>query len=303
MSRCAPGAAILLTLCVLWPPVSAVFAQTADPRATLTRAGVDACHDAEGLTAIAGCSDAIADAALGDWDRAALLELRATHHRRRHDFAAALTDYDRAIALAPGKPSLYTARGETLGEMGGPTDREALIRARADFDTALSIRPGDPQALARRAHTTALLGDLDRAIADYEAALAAPTVATVLGGPDFMHATQENFAFALNARAWEQLMRGERAPALDDADRASRLLSDEPAIADTRAHALAASGRAEEAVEAHRFALMLGGAPWAARYRSALAAKGYPAASGEDGLIAALAACAAANCQPLAGER
>ncbi len=270
----------------------------------VTLAGVDACHDATGLTAIAGCSDAIADPALGDWDRAILLERRADFYRRRHEYIAALADYDRALGLMPGKPSLYIGRGETLGE--APADivgADGLKRARADFTRALEIRPGDPTALARRGHTRALLGDLDGAVADLEAALAAPDVAAVLASPGFLAQARENYAFALNARAWERLAAGAAAAALADADRATGILTDEPSFADARAHILAANGRAADAVAEHRRALALGGDAWAARYRAALSAKGFPPSDGEAGLIAALAACAEADCRPLSEAR
>lgn len=264
-------------------------------------AGLDACFEADGLTAIAGCSDGIANPATGDWDRAVLLQRRAELYRRRHDFRAALADYDRALALTPGKPALLVGRGETLGEapleIAGP---DALHRARADFTRALDIRPGDPTALASRAHARALLGDLDGAVADYEAALAAPDVAAVLARPGFMATTRENFAFALNARAWERLAAGAAEAALADAEAAAATLPDEPTIADTRAHALAAAGRPAEALAAHERAIALGGAAWEARYRAALTAKGFAPAAGPAGLVAALQACVAVDCRPLA---
>lgn len=273
-------------------------ASAADP------ADVGQCMTGGGPPAIEACTRALAAETLGDWDRANVLERRARHHRRARAFFLALADYEAALLLTPDKPSLLIGRGEARGE--APSDQagpDALPRAIADFDAALAIRPGDPTALARRGHAKALLGDLNGAIADLDAALADPAKAAVLGSQGLAAQATENRAFALNARAWERLAAGDRAGALADAAAAAAALPDEPTLHDTHAHALSAMGDAAAALAAHGRVLSLGGAPWEETYRDALLVQGFPAAPGVDGVMAALSACVDVDCRPMAPAR
>lgn len=85
------------------------------------------------------------------------------------DFANALADADRAIALDPGNPNLYLGRSTTNNTKG---DLPAAI---ADLDTyiQLSTEPGNKAVgIYHRAKTNQKLGNRDQAITDYKSYLA-----------------------------------------------------------------------------------------------------------------------------------
>jgi clan AA aspartic protease (TIGR02281 family) len=72
------------------------------------------------------------------------LERLAAAAMARHDYAAALSGLDKAIALAPSNARLFAARGTARWRRGEP----AL--ARADYDQALKLDPKDVETLLAR---------------------------------------------------------------------------------------------------------------------------------------------------------
>ncbi len=85
------------------------------------------------------------------------------------DFANALADADRAIALDPAEAGLYLARSTTYRTKG---DLPASI-ANLDTYIALSTEPRDKAfGLYHRAKANQKLGNHDKAIADYKTCLA-----------------------------------------------------------------------------------------------------------------------------------
>jgi len=96
---------------------------------------------------------------------AAGLARRGAASAGRHDYADALADLTRAIAMAPTEPSYYYERGRAyLGNKQGDL-------ALADFDRTIELRPDDVPALLARAELRARRHEPPQALtADLEAA-------------------------------------------------------------------------------------------------------------------------------------
>ena len=85
----------------------------------------------------------------------------------QRDYAGAVADFDRAIALAPDDPTAYDQRAAARLASGQP------FLAMADLDTVIRLKPGDAEAHLTRA-TLRLRGrDREGARADLDAAAAA----------------------------------------------------------------------------------------------------------------------------------
>ena len=82
------------------------------------------------------------------------------------DYAAAIANYDRAIALDPDDPAAYHGRGIAKDAQG---DYAGAI---ADFDRAIALDPDGADAYHNRGVTKAEQGDYAGAIADYDRVIA-----------------------------------------------------------------------------------------------------------------------------------
>lgn len=82
------------------------------------------------------------------------------------DYATAIANYDRAIALAPDDADAYHSRGIAKDGQG---DYAGAI---ADFDRAIALAPDDADAYHNRGVTKAEQGDYAGAIADYDRVIA-----------------------------------------------------------------------------------------------------------------------------------
>lgn len=78
----------------------------------------------------------------------------------------ALSDYDRAIALAPFDFEVYDVRGQALHKMG------RLEGALADYDRAIALNPADFKAYNNRGLVFDRMGQLNRSLEDYGRAIA-----------------------------------------------------------------------------------------------------------------------------------
>ncbi len=85
------------------------------------------------------------------------------------DYAAAIANYDRAIALAPDDADAYHSRGIAKDGQG---DYAGAI---ADFDRAIALAPDEADAYHNRGVTKAEQGDYAGAIADYDRVIALDT--------------------------------------------------------------------------------------------------------------------------------
>jgi tetratricopeptide (TPR) repeat protein len=115
------------------------------------------------------CTRALNEEALSRRDRAATHVNRGIIYMRARDLAAALADYDRALAIDPGLGEAHVNRGIALLHMGG-RDVEAVDA----FTRGLALKPSRPEiAYYSRAVANELLGNVRAAYEDYQAAASA----------------------------------------------------------------------------------------------------------------------------------
>jgi tetratricopeptide (TPR) repeat protein len=101
---------------------------------------------------------------------------RADAAMTREEFAGAIADYTRAIALTPGDAALYADRGIAYARAG------QAAQAAADFDRTIQMHPQAPRALVGRGELRLAGHDTAGAEADFDAALKITNdVAPVIG--------------------------------------------------------------------------------------------------------------------------
>jgi tetratricopeptide (TPR) repeat protein len=141
---------------------------------------VRTCATQSGPAAIEGCTRAIASRRFAPSDLALLHYRRATLLRDASEFDRAIADVTRAIHLNGDaipmsadafdlriiQRNAYALRGRTFA------DKHDYERALADFDALIAADPRDVSALLARAGILAQQGACARAVADYGAVLA-----------------------------------------------------------------------------------------------------------------------------------
>lgn len=115
--------------------------------------------------AIAYCSSAIASGELDNPDLIAALINRGVAYKNVGDLAAAVSDYTRALGMAPRDALLYQNRANALREMGN------LDAALADVEQSIGIDPERAGAWYVRGAINEARGDRDAARDDYRTAL------------------------------------------------------------------------------------------------------------------------------------
>jgi serine/threonine protein kinase/Flp pilus assembly protein TadD len=94
------------------------------------------------------------------------------------DHGAAVSAYDRALAITPDDAALLTARGSSYLQLCRAAAVSTLTNANcdaasADFARALELQPDNLVALVGRGQVAAALGQYDAAISDFDAAISA----------------------------------------------------------------------------------------------------------------------------------
>ncbi|MDX2290032.1 MAG: tetratricopeptide repeat protein [Hyphomicrobiaceae bacterium] len=150
-----------------------------------------------------------------------------------------------------------TLRGDLSQDCFGEDNARRIPACTELLDTPLT--PGERSfAYAMRALAYSLLGDYERAIPDYDAALAI--------SPDF--------AVALNNRAWAYYKAGRPSEGWPDITRALELNPASPHALDTRAHIRQAEGDVDGALADYDMAMRLGGTRIVRLYQCGLQANG-----------------------------
>jgi tetratricopeptide (TPR) repeat protein len=123
------------------------------------------CKRISGEAGLAACDRALASGKVKGAELASLYTVRGYRRHQKHDIEGALADYRQAIDLDPTVAETYNARG-TIYRDAGDYDR-----AIADFDAAIALKDwADPYA--SRGWVYAQKGEQERARQDYEKALA-----------------------------------------------------------------------------------------------------------------------------------
>ena len=107
---------------------------------------------------IASCSVVIGRQAVDKEDLATALKNRANAFDDKGDYARALEDFDRAVAINPQDADAFNSRGTTYTGLGR---HESAIQ---DFDKAIQLNPSSPMAFSNRCFARAVLGQLEEAL-------------------------------------------------------------------------------------------------------------------------------------------
>lgn len=99
-------------------------------------------------------------------DAAKIYYNRGTRETLEQDFDAALTDFNRAIAIDPGLIGAYLNRGNVFFSV------DKLDEALSDYNQVLTMQPDHPQAHLNRGNVYLAMGKFDSAIADFNQTLA-----------------------------------------------------------------------------------------------------------------------------------
>ena len=191
----------------------------------------------------------------------------------RREFARAIADFDRAVAMAPTAPRYLSERGMAHWANGKPD------LAKADFDAALKLKPDDVETLVDRAEFRLRSGDKPGAVSDLTAAAAAAPKAdavrlrlsslfegagqldAAIGQLDLWipaHSDEAKTGQALNDRCWNRALLGKDLDlALKDCDRAVRLRPGVGSVLDSRGLVRLRLGQNEKAISDYDAALKL----------------------------------------------
>jgi tetratricopeptide (TPR) repeat protein len=123
----------------------------------------DCADDSDVARQIAGCEAVLANPAEQN-NYAIAINNRGHARERSGDLAAALADYERAVAIDPGYGDAHLNRGSVLARLGRAED------ALSAFDRSIAIADG-VWARLERGRLLARRNERDRALADFEAAV------------------------------------------------------------------------------------------------------------------------------------
>lgn len=186
--------------------------------ATIDVQAIAARHD----RALAACTKLIESGGPSGPDLAAvLLDRGDLYGPAPKEYARALADFDRAIALAPTMATAYWRRGKT--HLLYTRD---LPRALHDLDDAIRLDPSPAAFFVTRASIRGWLGDPDNALADLDRAIAIDPKSDK----------------ALSLRAMAYMNKNNAARALIDFDDAIRLAPDDAGLYGLRATARRQAG-------------------------------------------------------------
>jgi predicted TPR repeat methyltransferase len=187
-------------------------------------------------------------------DQARALFVRGNAHFEAGRLQAALADFDAALALAPGRPSLLANRGATLCRL-------------ARWDEALSVLQSAAQADPDHADTWAAMGQAQLALGQWAAAAESLSRAHTLG-------LQDGALCLALADCQMRLQRPDAAlAALDQALAADATLAEAWSL---RGNLMREAGRLTEAADAFDQALVHGGHPELNRFYLAAVRSGEP---------------------------
>lgn len=191
---------------------------------------------------------------------------RAEASAARQEYAQAIDEYTRAIALSPKDPQILYARGRTY-----EVDRQPKL-AQADFDAALRLKPDDAIILMSRGALHLQDKDMTLARADFDAAAKLDRNLMVTIGDLYTHEGAyaeavaefdvwlsglphgQNGVTAFNDRCWARaIWNRDLDMALADCNEAVKLQPNNLSIRDSRGLVYLRLGRYDEAIRDYDF--------------------------------------------------
>lgn len=158
--------------------VSLMLAVSAPAGAAEPAANVSACFGpASGEARIGGCTELIEAGVLGGTDLAMAHAHRALELALLGRLDAALSDFDRSLALEPNSATVLNNRAWVLYRLGD------IETSTTDVEASLRLQANNPHAFDTRAHVRQASGKPDGALADYHRAMR-------LGGAEFVRTYQ-----------------------------------------------------------------------------------------------------------------
>ncbi len=94
---------------------------------------------------------------------------RANYYRDNKMYKEALADYNKTIAMKDNQPQAYNSRARLFFDLA--KGRDTLLLALADYNKAISYDSTDGEFLVNRGATYARLGDVDKAIENFNIGL------------------------------------------------------------------------------------------------------------------------------------
>jgi tetratricopeptide (TPR) repeat protein len=178
---------------------------------------------------------ALDSGALDYLEKAAALKNRGVARWRLKRLRAAIKDFNAAVKITPGDPTLYNNRGNALLSLG--MNAEAM----KDFTRAIQLSPNYAEAFNNRGNAHFKAGDYHAAFRDFRRAVE----------------LRPDMAEPFNGRGKAQLALGRRFGALRDFRRATTLDAAYAIAHANRAKALMALRRYDRAIEEDTFAIRL----------------------------------------------
>lgn len=178
---------------------------------------------------------ALDSGALDYLEKAAALKNRGVARWRLGRLRAAIDDFNAAVKITPGDPTLYNNRGNVLVSLG--LNEEAI----KDFDRSILLSPSYAVAFNNRGNANFLAGDYGAAFRDFSKAIE----------------LRPDDAAPFNGRGKTQLKLGRRYGALRDLKRATTLNAAYAIAHANGAKVLVALQRYEKAVEEYTLAIRL----------------------------------------------
>ena len=126
----------------------------------------DICHEAEGDTSIAACTEVISSGTVAGEELAKAYMSRGLAQQKERRYAEAAKDFDEAVRVDPKSPTVFNLRGNLYQAIG------QYDRAIQDYQSAIQNRPNYAAAFFNLGLAYSAVGDFKGALDAYNGAIA-----------------------------------------------------------------------------------------------------------------------------------
>ena len=148
-----------------WSVLAFVVALLAGPLAAYAAEDLHDCDNGDSDRRIRACTELIETPGTGLARLATAYASRGLAYSLRGDFESSIRDYDKAIGLIPEYPVALNNRAWAYFKWG------RAAQGMPDVERSLALDPLSSHSLDTRAHINQTLGNSDKAMRDYEAAM------------------------------------------------------------------------------------------------------------------------------------